>query len=177
MDVGQQDLRRVQQSKTWRQRLRHSDREVIRRICLGQSSAEISRALGIGRVTISRVINSQVGQEAIEAMQDRLDMETLSIAARIRQFAPQALRLIEETISGQHPEASIRLRVQYASEHLDRAGFGAVKKNVSLTGQLSREEMDAIKTRSKEALEELQRLKEAQAAECRNLVSSPRPGE
>jgi hypothetical protein len=126
-------------------------REIVRRLAIGQQPKQIADDLGFSPATVNLVRNSEQGQAMLEALEERLDTETLQIAARIRNFAPECLDLIEAVIRGDCPDVSTRTRVQEAGRHLARAGFGEIRKEQSMQMHLSKQEVEAIKARSREA--------------------------
>jgi len=127
--------------------------EMIRMIVLGQSNDEIGEQTGYRSNTVSLIRNSPLVRERVEVFKNALDARTLDIAKRIQETAPKALKLLEEIIEGK-VEVPVAIRAKYASEHLDRAGYGPLRKTVSLNGQISKEDMDRIKERALNAARE-----------------------
>jgi hypothetical protein len=72
---------------------------------------------------------------------------------RIHEFSVTALQVLEDIISG-HLPASIALRAKYASMHLSRAGFPPLTKVTSVTGHLTRDDVEAIKQHHVSAVKE-----------------------
>jgi len=122
--------------------------EILRRLALGQTSTQISNALGVNKLTVSNTRNSVLGREKLEAFRQAMDAEALDIGTRIQQFAPKALKVLEDIIEGNYEEASLALRAKYASQHLGRAGFGEVKKVASISRTLTRNDIERIKERA-----------------------------
>jgi Bacterial regulatory proteins, luxR family len=125
--------------------------EIARRLALGQSNVEIAEQLNITPQTVSNFRNSPLGKKVLSQLQEQLYSETIDVAKRIQDFAPKALALIEEIIEGKHKQASLALRAKYASQHLGRAGYGELKKVAIASTSLSRDEIDEIKQRAREA--------------------------
>ena len=122
--------------------------EITRQVVLGRTNVDIAESIGCTPQTVSNVRNSPLAKAKIETMSEQRDEETVSIAARIEQFAPVALGLLEEIVNGKVPEASIALRAKVASSHLGRAGYGEVHKAHILSQHLSREDIERIKLRA-----------------------------
>ena len=77
------------------------------------------------------------------------------IRQRIQTTALEALRLLEDLITGRIP-ASIALRAKYAHLHLGRAGYGVINKTstTSLSQHLTREDIEQLKLRASLATQE-----------------------
>lgn len=123
--------------------------EIMRRLLLGQKSADIAEDLGISRAMVSYVKNSRIVQERLSEMQGARDANTVDIAKDIREKAPVALQLLEKVIRGEI-DAPITTRAREANNWLDRAGFTAVRR---IEGQFAHahftaEEIEAIKQRA-----------------------------
>jgi len=121
--------------------------QMLRMVALGHSNEHIAAQCGVTAQTVSNVRNSPIAKGKLEQLRQALDAEAIDIGARINEFAPQALRLLEEVISGE-VEAPIAIRAKYASIHLGRAGFGEVKKIASVNTHLTRDDIEAIKLRA-----------------------------
>lgn len=128
--------------------------EIVRRRLLGQKVRHIAQDLGISEAMVSYTINSPVVKDRLEVMKGARDAETLDLAKRIRENAPQSLRLLEDIISGEvdGQPISIGLRAKEANTMLARAGFGPVQtvKGAFLHGHYSGEEIEEIKKRAVE---------------------------
>ena len=122
--------------------------EITRQVVLGRTNVDIAESIGCTPQTVSNVRNSPLAKARIDSMSEQRDSETVSIAKRIEEFAPVALELLEEIVSGNIPEASIALRAKVASSHLGRAGYGEVHKAHILSQHLSREDIERIKLRA-----------------------------
>jgi hypothetical protein len=120
---------------------------MLRMVALGHSNEHVAATCGVTAQTVSNVRNSPIAQAKLRQFRQELDAEAIDIGARITEFAPQALRLLEEVISGEI-EAPIAIRAKYASVHLGRAGFGEVHKVASINTHLSRDDIEAIKMRA-----------------------------
>jgi Bacterial regulatory proteins, luxR family len=121
--------------------------QMLRMVALGHSNADIAEACGVTSQTVSNVRNSPIAKTKLSTLREALDSEAIDIGARINEFAPVALKLLEEVISGE-VEAPIAIRAKYASVHLGRAGFGEVKKIASVNTHLTRDDIEAIKLRA-----------------------------
>jgi hypothetical protein len=125
--------------------------QMLRLIALGRSNVEIAEAMDCTPQSVSNLRNSPVAKVKLEQLKRTLDEEAVDIGTRIQEFAPVALRLLEDVISGRDPDASISLRAKYASLHLSRAGFGEVKKVASINTHLTRDDIEDIKRRAVDA--------------------------
>mgnify|MGYP001598133093 FL=1 len=128
--------------------------EIIRQVVLGRSNGEIAAELQITPQTVSNVRNSPLAQEHVQALSNARDNETVDIARRIEEFAPVALSLLEDIVSGRVDGASVALRAKYASAHLGRAGYGEVHKVHALHGHVTGAELESIKARALNAARE-----------------------
>lgn len=127
--------------------------QMLRMVALGHSNEDIARACGVTAQTISNVRNSPISKQKLAQLRDQLDSEAIDIGARIQEFAPVALAVLEDVITGKL-EAPVAIRAKYASSHLGRAGFGEVHKVASINTHLSRDDIEAIKQRALEAASE-----------------------
>jgi hypothetical protein len=75
------------------------------------------------------------------------------VQQRIQDFAPTALDVLEDIITGKLP-ASLALRAKYAHLHLCRAGYPPITKVSSISGTLTREDIEALKQRATQSKEE-----------------------
>lgn len=128
-------------------------REIARQVVLGGTNVAIAEAIGCTPQTVSNVRNSPLGQAELQRLHGGRDAETVDIARRIEEFAPVALSLLEDIVSGRAPGASVALRARVASGQLARAGFGEVHKVQALHAHLSRRDIEAIKERGRSAHE------------------------
>jgi hypothetical protein len=133
------------------QALWEKHREITRQVVLGRTNMEIAETVGCSPQTVSNVRNSPIAQSALEEYGQRRDEVVVDIAQRIAEFAPVALRLLEDVITGAQPGASLALRTKIASSHLARAGHGEVQKVHSVNTSLSRSDIEDIKRRAVEA--------------------------
>ena len=124
--------------------------EIARRILLGQKNKVIAQELKCSEMTISNVRNSPVMQDKLSIMRGARDAYTVDIARDIQEFAPKALELLKSIIEGrgQGTGASVALKAKTASDWLDRAGHGAVRKEQHVHAHLTSDEIDAIKRRA-----------------------------
>lgn len=127
--------------------------QMLRMLALGHSNVDIAEALGCSAQQVSNVRNSPVSKTKLQELRKALDAEAIDIGARITEFAPRALEVLEDIIAGR-TEATIAIRAKYASAHLGRAGFGEVKKVASINTHLTRDDIDAIKQRAVHAAQD-----------------------
>ena len=128
--------------------------EIVRRLLLGQKVVNIARDLNISEATVSYTRNSPVVRDKLEIMKGARDAETIDLAKRIRENAPQSLRLLEDIISGEVDgiPIGVGLRAREANTMLARSGFGPVQniKGAILHGHYTGEEIEDIKKRAHE---------------------------
>jgi len=124
--------------------------EIARMVLLGRKNTEIAREVGCSAATVGNVRNSPVVQDKLAIMRGARDAYTIDIAKDIQEFAPKALDLLKNIVMGKGvgTNASPALRAKEANSFLDRAGFGAVRKEQHVHAHLTAEEIDAIKERA-----------------------------
>lgn len=124
--------------------------EIARMILLGMKNTEIAEKVGCTAATVGNVRNSPVVQEKLSIMGGARDAYTVDIARDIQEFAPKALALLKDIVLGKGvgASASPALRAREANSFMDRAGFGAVRKEQHVHAHLTAEEIDAIKERA-----------------------------
>jgi len=137
------------------ERLWELHREIIRLVLHGHKNVEIAAELGIGASTVSYVRNSPLGRLVLKEMAAKRDevaiTKEIDIARRVQEYAPKALALLEEIIEGKQEEASIALRQNTAKHYLGMAGHSPIQKVATLSGSLSRDELEELKGRAVEA--------------------------
>jgi len=128
--------------------------EIVRRLLIGQKVVNIARDLGVSEAMVSYTRNSPIVREKLEIMKGARDAETLDLAKRIRENAPQSLKLLEDIISGEVDGVPIGvgLRAKEANTMLARSGFGPVQniKGAIVHGHYTSDEIDEIKRRAVE---------------------------
>lgn len=127
--------------------------QMLRLVALGHSNNAVAEATGVTPQTISNLRNSPIAQPRLEHFRKELDREAIDIGAKITAFAPTALRLLEDIITGE-VEAPIAIRAKYASAHLGRAGYAEIRKVASINTHLTRDDIEAIKQRALMAADE-----------------------
>ncbi len=120
---------------------------MLRMVALGHSNNAVAEATGVTPQTVSNLRNSPIAQGQLVQLRNALDSEAIDIGARIQEFAPKALEVLEKVITGEL-ESPIAVRAKYASAHLGRAGFGEVHKVASINTHLSRSDIEEIKQRA-----------------------------
>ena len=128
--------------------------EIVRRLLIGQKVVNIAKDLNVSEAMVSYTRNSPVVREKLEIMKGARDAETLDLAKRIRENAPQSLRLLEDIINGEVDGTTVPLnmRRQEANMMMNRAGFAPVQtiKGAILHGHYTTDEIDDIKKRAVE---------------------------
>jgi len=125
---------------------------ILHRVALGDPNVDIARDFNTTPQTISNIRNSKVSLAILDQHRSQLSSEMEDINERVSRFAPVALQLIEQLIL--NDEVPLSLRAKYAAEHLNRAGYGPVHKNLNINRQLTREDIEQIKQRSRAAARE-----------------------
>lgn len=121
--------------------------QILRQVVLGRKNTEIAESIGCTPQTVSNVRNSEMARHVINGHMEAIDADVRGMAARIQEFVPVALQLLEETIAG-HNDASLALRLKYADKHLGRAGLGEVRKIQAMHGHLTRADIEELKARA-----------------------------
>ena len=128
--------------------------EIVRRLVLGQKNADIARDLKVSPAMVSYVRNSPVVRDKLEVMKGARDADTIDLAKRIREDAPQALRLLEDIIAGEvdGQEVAVGLRAREANNMMNRAGYAPVQniKGQILHAHYDAEDIEDIKKRAHE---------------------------
>ena len=127
-------------------------REIARQLVLGGTNVSIAETLNITPQTVSNVRNSPIGQAELQRLHGARDEETVNIAKRIEEFAPVALELLEDIMTGRQPGSSVALRAKVASSHLARAGYGEVHKAHVVSQHVTRDDIERIKERAASAV-------------------------
>ena len=128
--------------------------EIARRLSLGEKNADIAEALHVSPTMVSYTKNSKVVEDKVAIMRAAMDADTIDLGIKIQKFAPVALKLLEDIISGEEKDASIALRARYADKHMDRAGYAPVKRIASVSAHLTAEEVEEIKDRSRNSAQQ-----------------------
>lgn len=161
MQEKDQDGRFVERRQYNVKRLWEKHHEMLRQVTLGRTNVEIAESIGCTPQTVSNVRNSPLAREVLDQRMQQLDEQTYDMTERLKEFAPVAMRLLEEVIEGRHG-ASIALRARYADKHLGRVGYGEIKKIASMHEHLTREDIEAIKLRAVQAAERAGAVVEAE---------------
>lgn len=119
--------------------------EILRRALLGDSHKDIATALDCTVATVSNAVNSGLGRDKLQTMTAVADINSVELAQQIRETAPKALAIIQEILDSDTANYATKFRA--ATDILDRAGHGAVKK------------VDIRKSATELSIEELERLK------------------
>lgn len=131
------------------QSLQERHREILRRLALGQAPKEIATSLSITPQVVHYVKNSHIGKRELGLIQGARTADAIEVTNQIQELAPEALDTLE-SLMGDEKESPGSLRAKIAIDILDRAGHGAVKKQLNVSHHLSQEDIDDIKMRSKE---------------------------
>ncbi len=119
------------------QQLNSRHHEILRRAALGQKQREIAEDMGLSRVTITAVVNSELGRVKIQEITDAADTEATDVIGFCREKSQEAVKLLAKMVDGQVNEpppiegmsmVSSSLRFKAATEVLGIAGFGKVAR-------------------------------------------------
>jgi hypothetical protein len=108
------------------QRLNQVHKEILRRHFVGQKAVEIAAELNLSPVTVSYTINNPLAKEMLQDLDAGADASVQDVPARIREIAIDAVEVLNEMVIDKGTPPALRLRA--ATDVLDRAGHGAVKK-------------------------------------------------
>ena len=146
------DGRKVEDRKTFEvNELWELHHEIVRRLTLGQKSVEIARSLNVSKAMVSYTKNSKVVKKQLDLMRGARDAETLDIAIRIRENAPEALALLEDIIEDHGDTHGIALAARTAESMLDRGGYAAPKKLEGVVAHFTGEEITKLKQEALDA--------------------------
>tara|TARA_R110000824_G_scaffold77767_1_gene196547 strand:- start:3354 stop:3836 length:483 start_codon:yes stop_codon:yes gene_type:complete len=127
--------------------LQDRHREILRRLALGQVPKEIAGALSCTTQVVHYTRNSQIGKRELGLIQGARNADAIEVTNQIQELAPVALETMTEILN--HADSPGSLKAKIAIDILDRAGHGAVKKNLNLNQQLTQEDLNDIKDRAK----------------------------
>lgn len=119
--------------------------EIVRLAVMGFKQVDIANQLNISEVTVSYTLNSPIVKRKLDCMHAARDLQAIDVAKQIQALAPKAIEAMEVLLESD--VASVKLRA--AVDILDRAGHGAVKKEMSLVGHLGKEDIEEIKARAR----------------------------
>lgn len=120
--------------------------EVVRLAIMGFKQVDIATQLNVSEAMVSYTLNSPIVKRQLDIMRAARDINSIDVARQIRDLAPVAVEKMKQLMESNTDMVSLRA----SQDILDRAGFGAIKKEVSLSGQLTKEDIEDIKNRAKE---------------------------
>lgn len=109
--------------------VRPMHREIARRLVLGQKVKDIAADLNITPTRISTLVNSPVFKKEIKRLEDQRDVGVSDVTRTLREVAPVCLEQVERLMYNAKSE---KVRLSAAQDLLDRAGYGAVNKNLNV---------------------------------------------
>jgi hypothetical protein len=148
------DRRRASSRKTFEvQTLWNSHHEIVRLALLGMKSSDIARHLKVSEAMVSYTLNSEIVKEKLALMRGARDAKTIDIARDILELAPMAVKIYEKLLQEGNNGPPTALHKATADRVIDCAGFGPVQKIDArhLHGHFSLEELEALKTRGRQA--------------------------
>ena len=144
--------------------IRPRHREIARRLVLGESVKQISIDLGMSAHALYLITNSDLFKLELKRLEEQRELETVNIAHQLEEIAPQALDTLEKTM---HTADDDKLRVSCAKDLLDRAGYGAVQKNVNVNIDTSNLSLEAKRKLLAERIQKAKTDAEDKAAKLR----------
>jgi len=130
-------------------------RQILRRISLGQTQVGIAQEFAVSPDTVRKLRYSKKGQAYLNLLQQAKDetvSETLeSVEKGLQQTAPEALQVLQMALRGEldsNPQTYLRLKV--AHDVLDRAGFVKPSKSQVTVqkGGLTEKDIEEVKRRA-----------------------------
>jgi len=112
------------------QKLQESHERIINLSAMGMSQRDIAIEVGCSSDKIRYTVNGRLGSDKLEEIQEAAEIETIDIARNIHEVAEKAIRLMDEVVSGDCEEASIKERLDIAKQVLHMDGFAPVAKQV-----------------------------------------------
>ena len=107
-------------------------KEIIRLNALGKySNVEIAAMLGISRQTVHNALQSELGVEARNELQERMDSDVVQIQKRLQELTPDAVNAYSEILRGEG--IPLTLKKVTADAVFDRAGHPKVTKETNVT--------------------------------------------
>lgn len=103
-------------------------KEVLRRVALGQTCIQIARELKITPATVSNIKNSALGQEHLGYLHAAADDRVIEVQERIKSLLMPAAEVAEEILLDKSISPNVRSRV--AMDILDRGGIVAPTQHV-----------------------------------------------
>lgn len=124
--------------------------EITRLLLLGFKNVEIAERLNISPQMVSNTRNSPIIQDKLALMRKARDIDIIDVSKSIKEFAPVALKLLKDVVSGEDEGigASLALRVKTGESFLDRAGHGAINKVQAAVAYLTKEDIDEMKEKA-----------------------------
>jgi len=110
--------------------LQDSHEKIIRLAAMGMTNAEIALDVGCTREKVTYTLRGELGSAKLETLQIAADIETIDIARNIHVVAEKAILLMDEVVSGDVAEATIRDRLDVAKQVLSMDGYSPVSKQI-----------------------------------------------
>jgi hypothetical protein len=92
---------------------------------------DIAYSLKCTPAVVHYVKNSQIGKRELSLIQGARNGDAIDVTNQIRELAPEALETMESLMRDEE-ESPKMLRAKIAMDVLDRAGYGAIKKQINL---------------------------------------------
>jgi len=137
-------------------RLWGQQKEILRLVASGlYTNKEVGDLVGVTPQTVSNIINSALGKQAMEILQGAADAELVDLNVKFKYLAHLAVGVQENILLDEGTSKELQNKI--SDKFLDRAGYTPVAKNLNmnLNAGLDKDDIDEIKKRA----EDLNRIK------------------
>jgi hypothetical protein len=148
------------------QTLKPRHTEIARRLVLGQTPADIAKALGMSPSTINQIKKMPQFKAQLLRLQERRDASVMDVRGQIAEAAPEA---VDEVTRLMHKSRDERVRLKAAESLLDRGGFSSINKSeINVRGAVVTANLTLAELQDM-ALGRLERLKEHEEEQRREV--------
>lgn len=124
--------------------------EIINLAVRGMKNVEIAEFMGVTPVTVSNILNSELGMRKMSELRQARDEEVKKDVARIRHLTDKALSFYNKALTNEHGEIDLKTQKEVADTVvLQLSGLRAPDKSVSI--HLTSDELNEFKKRGMEA--------------------------
>ena len=129
--------------------------EILGLALTGLSQEAIAKELGVGKISVSRTVNSELGQKKLSEMRKSRDGEFIGVSKRVAELQEKAMKVYEEIFDSDNISYSLKKKTADTIT-MDLGGYRAPtvidSRSVELTATL--EELDEFKRLGHKAAEE-----------------------
>ena len=162
------------------QYLRPYHREIARRLVVGQKSIDICKDMNITPARLSIITNTPLFKLELRRLELQREQGVVDVMRTLTELSPLALEVVERTM---YQSPSEKMRMKAAESILDRAGFGAINKNLvrvddasSPRGQFSDAEIQRLIVERVEAMKREATQRAAEMEEAETIELEPAEG-